>query len=200
MHKILILSTKNPGKLREFKSYFKDTDYIIKSMDEVFKDHYDIEETGASFEENAILKALFYSKISDYPVIGEDSGLSVESLNGFPGVYSARIGKTDEERNRIILDKLKNKKGEERKACFITVIALAFKGKTIKTFKGKVCGYITEKPTGENGFGYDPLFYYKPLKKTFAQIEPEIKNLYSHRGRAIKKMVKYLNLNKNIIL
>jgi XTP/dITP diphosphohydrolase len=196
MHKILILSTKNKGKLKEFQTYFKDTKYIIKSISDIFENDYDIEETGDSFEENAALKAIYYSKKCDYPVIGEDSGLSIEALNGFPGVYSARIGKTDEERNRIILKKLKNKK--ERKACFITVIALSFKGKIIKTFKGKVCGYIMEKPIGKNGFGYDPLFYYKPLRKTFAQIESDIKNLYSHRGRAIKKMVKYLN--KNIII
>ncbi len=195
MYKTLVLATKNRGKLKEFKKYFLDSEYNIKSIDEVMDDDGKVKETGKTFEENARIKALYFSGKTDYPIIGEDSGLSVNILNGYPGIYSARIGKTDMERIEKILSKLKDKTDKERKACFISVIALAFKNRIIKTFKGKVSGYITQEPMGYNGFGYDPIFYYRPLKKTFAEINPETKNLYSHRGRAIKKLIKFLDNN-----
>jgi len=188
----IILATKNSGKVREFQKYFLNLNIKILKIDDVLKNIVEPEETGLTFEENARIKASYYSEKTELPVISEDSGLVIDSLGGYPGIYSSRIGKSDEERISIILKKLEDKEESERRACFVSVIALAQRGKIIKTFSGKVCGIIAEKPCGDNGFGYDPIFYYKPIKKTFAEVSPDIKNKYSHRGRAIKKLIDYL--------
>ncbi len=188
----ILLATKNPGKVREFQKYFSELNIKILKLDDVLGRIEEPEESGKTFEENAIIKVLYYSEKTELPVISEDSGLVIPSLGGFPGIYSSRIGKDDGERISKILEKLKGKDKPERKACFVSVIALAQSGKLIKTFKGKVCGYISEKPQGNNGFGYDPVFYYSKIRKTFAQIPSEVKNKFSHRGRAIKKLLKYL--------
>ncbi len=188
----LVLATKNSGKVKEFQKYFSSLNIKIVKIDDIIKDLKEPEETGATFEENAKIKAIYYSKFTDKPVISEDSGLIIPSLDNYPGVYSSRIGKNDSERINKILEKLNGIEEEKRVAYFVSVLALAENGKIIKTFSGKVKGYIVSEPKGDNGFGYDPVFYYKPIRKTFAQISSEEKNKYSHRGRAIKKLIKFI--------
>ena len=188
----LVLATKNRGKVKEFQKYFSPLEIKIVKIDDIIKDLKEPEETGTTFEENAKIKAIYYSKFTDNPVISEDSGLVIPYLNDYPGVYSSRIGKNDSERINKILNKLNGIEGDKRVAYFVSVLALAEKGKIIKTFSGKVKGYIIKEPRGDNGFGYDPVFYYKPIRKTFAKISSEKKNKYSHRGRAIKKLIKFI--------
>ena len=188
----LVLATKNSGKVKEFQKYFSSLNIKIVKIDDIIKDVKEPKETGATFEENEKIKAIYYSKFTDKSVISEDSGLVIPYLNNYPGVYSSRIGKSDSERINKILEKLKGIEGNKRVAYFVSVLALAENGKIIKTFSGKVKGYIIKEPKGNNGFGYDPVFYYKPIRKTFAQISSEEKNKYSHRGRAIKKLIKFI--------
>jgi len=191
-NKQILLATSNKGKTKEFQNYFYDSNYNLIPMQKKIKQKYLVDETGNSFEENAEIKSIFYSKKVDLPVIAEDSGLLIKSLDGFPGINSSRIAETDEKRVKIVLNKLKNRKKQERKACFKSVISLAYQGKIIKNFEGKVCGFISKYPRGSNGFGYDPVFFLPDINKTFGEIKVDEKNLYSHRVKAIKKLLSYL--------
>ena len=151
------------------------------------------DETGTTFEENAVQKALYYGARTEGFLIAEDSGIEVDALGGVPGVWSARFagpGATDEENNRLLLERL----GEtsNRTARYVSVIALAKAGAIEATFRGEVEGEITVEPRGANGFGYDPLFYYPPFGCTFGEAAPEQKQTVSHRGRALDKFFRYL--------
>lgn len=151
------------------------------------------EETGNTFEENAVQKALYYGAHTDGVLIAEDSGIEVDALGGAPGVWSARFagpGATDDENNRLLLEKLGNT--PQRTARYVSVIALARGGKIEATFRGEVEGEITVAPRGSNGFGYDPLFFYPPFGCTFGEAAPEQKQSVSHRGRALDKLAKYM--------
>jgi XTP/dITP diphosphohydrolase len=148
----------------------------------------EVEETGSTFEENAISKAVQTAKFAGMYVFADDSGLEVEALNGRPGIYSARYagpGATNSEK----IEKLLNELGENknRSARFVCVIAIASPEGKVKTFRGEVCGQITHTPSGNMGFGYDPIFKPDGYDKTFAELEPEIKNKISHRARALQK-------------
>jgi len=191
----IVLATKNRGKVKEFQEYFLPLKIKILKIDDLTENLKEPEENGQTFEENAIIKALYYSSFTELPVISEDSGLVIPSIGGYPGIYSSRIGENDEERIERVLEKLQGKDGKNRRAYFKTVIALVQNGKIIKTFSGKVYGYILKQPKGSNGFGYDPIFYYKPIGKTFAQISSEEKNKFSHRGRAIRKLINFIKKN-----
>ncbi len=197
--KELLIATKNEGKVREIIELLKSINLslTVKSLSDL-KIYEEYEETGTTFSSNAIGKSLYYNKSSPYSLtIADDSGLMVEALDGKPGVFSARysgINSTDKKNNEKLLEDLLPYKN--RKAKFCTVVAVSINGKLIKTFEGDVSGVILTKPSGNNGFGYDPLFYYPPLKKTFAELSVEVKNNISHRATAIKKMIDYL---KNLI-
>ncbi len=146
-------------------------------------------EDGDTFEENAFKKAHFTSKVLGVPALADDSGLMVEALEGAPGVHSARYaGKeaTDQERNLKLLRAMEGV--EDRKAVFVCLIAIAVPRGPSLVYEGRCEGLITHKPKGENGFGYDPLFYYPPLKKTFAEMSLEEKNKISHRGKALAEV------------
>ncbi len=188
----LLIATTSEGKLKEFKYYLLPLGFECVSLKEV-NEILPPDETGRTFRENAVLKAKYYSKFTDYLTISEDSGLILKAFGNYPGIFSSRIGKNDDERIEIILKKLFSVKN--RSAKYVSVIALASGGKILKTFKGEVSGKIISEKKGMNGFGYDPVFYYHPLRKTFAEIPIEIKNKYSHRGRAIRKLVNYLKNN-----
>ncbi|MCM8818856.1 MAG: RdgB/HAM1 family non-canonical purine NTP pyrophosphatase [Candidatus Omnitrophica bacterium] len=185
------LATKNKNKVKEIKKIIGDKIEVLLPPNSIKFP----EETGKTFKENAYLKAKFLSRFikNDY-IVGEDSGLLVEKLNGLPGVNSARFsGERDDIKNiKKLLEMMKNfKNKEDRKAKFITYICLIGKGEK-KFFKGEIEGYITFRPRGKNGFGYDPIFEIPEIKKTFAQISLEEKNKISHRAKAFVKLKNYL--------
>ena len=154
------------------------------------------EETGKTFEENAILKAIYYSRCTTELLFAEDSGLEVDALDKAPGVYSARFSgpeATDEANNALLLERLRGV--ENRAARYVAVIALARGGSIIQTFRGEVEGRITEELRGTNGFGYDPLFFYPPFGCTFGEASAEQKMSVSHRSRAVAVMAAALGRN-----
>lgn len=192
--KNLIVASKNKGKLKEIEEIVREFGFEVISMsDRGYND--DIEETGSTFEENALLKAKeIFSKTKE-PVIADDSGLEVEFLGNAPGVYSARYAgenATDKEKNLKILSQLKDVPFEKRKARFVCVIAAILNENDFFLVKGVCEGYIGTEEIGENGFGYDPIFYMPEFNMTTAQMEPKQKHLISHRGKALKLMIEEL--------
>jgi len=154
------------------------------------------EENAPTFAENAIGKALHYSRFCGGLVFADDSGLVVPSLGGAPGVLSARYagpGASSAERNAKLLGELRDKRGGERAAYFVCAIGLAERGRAKAIVTGRVDGEILEAPRGDRGFGYDPVFYVSAVGKGFAEISPEQKNEYSHRGRAFRKLLAFLS-------
>jgi XTP/dITP diphosphohydrolase len=185
LNKPLVLATRNEGKIREFEGLLAGFDIKMRGLND-FGPIPEIEEDGDTFEDNAYKKAHLTAKVLGFPAIADDSGLVVEALNGAPGVYSARYageGATDFENNRKLLDALEGV--DQRRAAFECVIAIAVARGPALIYKGRCEGEIARSPKGEKGFGYDPLFYYPTLGKTFAEMSSEEKNRVSHRGRAM---------------
>ena len=185
---VLVLATRNKGKKREFELLFKDLPVEIKGVSE-FQEIPEFEEEGSTFEEIAINKAKFVSKALDLPAIADDSGLTVEALNGAPGIFSARYaGKsaTNDQNNRKLLEEMEEK--ENRNAIFVCSIAISKPTGQVLTYSGRSSGISLHEPAGINGFGYDPFFHYCPLGQTFAQLSVEEKNKISHRGQAMRKL------------
>lgn len=192
MKKILI-GTTNEGKVNDFKQLLENEQIQVLSLRDL-DNAIDVEETGTTFAENAILKAETLSRYYNQIVIADDSGLEIEALNGKPGVYSARYAgehKSDEDNINKVLSEMEGIPFHNRKAAFVCVLALAVPGQETKIFEGKCDGYITEKPKGNNGFGYDPIFYVLEKEKTMAELSLEEKNELSHRKRAIDKLKEY---------
>jgi len=188
------LATTNQGKAREIKSYLKDLPIEIHSLQELGQLR-PFTETGRTFDANARGKSLFYSKNWEGLTLAEDSGLEIESLEGEPGVLSARYSgerATDQKNNLKVLERMKGVPSEKRSARFVSCMVLSKKGDVIKEIMESVEGIIALEEKGAYGFGYDPLFYYPPLKKTFAELLPEEKNKVSHRGRALKRLKEFL--------
>ena len=184
----IVLATRNEGKIKELQELLNGFDINIKSLKD-FGPIPEVEEDGDTFEDNAYIKAHFTAKVLGLPAIADDSGLVVEALDGAPGVFSARYSgenATDEENIKKLLEEMENK--DNRKAHFETAIIIAVPRGPALTYIGKVEGEITENQAGDNGFGYDPVFYYPPMSKTFAQMTGEEKNSVSHRGKAMKDM------------
>jgi XTP/dITP diphosphohydrolase len=187
----LYCATTNPGKIAEFRMATSD-DLVIEPLPGI-RDIPPCEETGATFEENAIQKALYYGAHTHGYLFAEDSGLEVDALGGEPGVYSARYAgtdATDEANNRLVLKKLCS--SAQRTARYVCVIALVEAGVLVETFRGTVEGELLTSPKGDNGFGYDPLFYYAPFGCSFGEVSRERKQTVSHRGVALQKMSTYL--------
>jgi len=185
---ILLAATRNEGKRKEYEFLFRSLPIEIMALS-AFPEIAEFSEQGNSFEEIARHKAQFASKTLAIPALADDSGLAVEALNGAPGIFSARYAGewADDYRNNLkLLEELDGK--ERRNATFFCSIALAKPDGQTLTYTGECSGIILQEPLGAKGFGYDPLFYYPSLKKTFAQLSPEDKNAVSHRGRAIKKL------------
>ncbi|WP_108669396.1 XTP/dITP diphosphatase [Peribacillus acanthi] len=193
--KTILIATKNRGKAKEFDEIFKPMGYQVLTLLDMTED-LDVEETGITFEENAILKAETISKYFGIPVLADDSGLIIDALEGRPGVFSARYAgpeKDDLANMDKVLSEMKGIKGNDRTARFHCSLALALPDrKTITTF-GTVEGYIAEEPAGTNGFGYDPIFYVPTYDKTMAQLTSEEKNNISHRHNAIQKLKRIMN-------
>ena len=195
--KTIVLASNNKHKIKEFKYILKD--YNILSLEDIgFND--EIEETGSTFEENALIKAkavhdYLINNNKNYIVIADDSGLYINSLNGEPGIYSARYSGVhgDSKANRDkVLKKLDGKEGNDREAYFMCALILYYPDDTYKYFIGKTYGEITTEEIGDTDFGYDCIFYSHDLNKTFGEATEKEKNSVSHRKRAIEEMVKYL--------
>ncbi|MGL4362685.1 MAG: XTP/dITP diphosphatase [Cellulosilyticaceae bacterium] len=192
--KKIIFATQNKGKVKEIKELLKDLNMDIQTMDEAGI-NIEIEENGLTFEENAIIKASALREYGDAIILADDSGLEIDYLNKEPGVHSARyLGKDTpyEQKNKIIIERLEGVEKNKRSARFVCVIAACLpNGKNITT-RGTVEGYIGYEARGENGFGYDPIFYVNDLDKTMAELTNEEKNSISHRGQALRDMKKQL--------
>jgi XTP/dITP diphosphohydrolase len=185
-------ATGNPGKLREFRLAAERFGVDILELPD-FKDIPACEETGRTFEENAVLKARYYGQHAPGRLFADDSGLEVDALDGRPGVVSARYagpGSTDAMNNALLLGNLRG--CEDRHARFVCVIALVNRGELIRTFRGVVEGEILEEARGTEGFGYDPLFYFQPYGRSFGEISAEEKMAVSHRGKALTALFRYL--------
>jgi XTP/dITP diphosphohydrolase len=200
----LYLASSNPGKLGEFVVLARD-----EKSDEPRRDRAPVElellpgfnslpafdEDAPTFAENALGKALYYSPLTNGFVFADDSGLVVPALGGSPGVHSARYAgptATSEERIAKLLVELEDKSGEARRAYFVCAIALVERGRPTAVVTARVDGEIMESPRGAGGFGYDPAFYFPPLRKTFAQLSASEKNEHSHRGKAFRKLLHIL--------
>lgn len=185
---IVIAATKNKGKIREIQSILGELDMKVISQEEAGI-NVDIEETGTTFEENALIKARAVAMLTDEAVIADDSGLCVNCLDGRPGIYSARYAgenASDADRVNKLLEEIGG--AVDRRAKFVCAVAMIFpEGREI-TATGEVEGEITSEPRGENGFGYDPVFMPTELKKTFAEARDEEKNNISHRKRALERL------------
>ena len=184
----LVLATRNEGKIAEFEHLVADFDIEIKSLKD-FGPIPPIEEDGETFEDNAFKKAHFTAKYLGLPALADDSGLMVKSLGGMPGVYSARYAGDDATDKANNLKLLKAMEGmENREATFMCIIAIAVPRGPALIYEGRCEGVIAQEFTGNQGFGYDPLFYYPPLKKAFAQMSTDEKNRVSHRGKAMAEL------------
>lgn len=185
-------ATGNPGKLREFQLAGELLAIDVEPLAGL-KTIAPPEETGATFEANASLKAAYYSRFAPGLLFADDSGLAVDALDGAPGVYSARYAgphATDHENNELLLRNLAG--NPNRKARFVCVIALAENGVVHQTFRGEVEGEILPAALGPGGFGYDPLFYYPPFGCSFGEVDGPKKFDVSHRGKALRALLKYL--------
>lgn len=193
---IVVVATGNPHKLQEIGEILKDFPLQIKSMKDVALEGLEIIEDGATFEENALIKAKAVMERTGYMAIADDSGLEVAYLNNQPGIYSSRFAgekATDEENNQKLLKMLEGVALEERQGRFVCAIAVVMPNGESFTVRGELYGVIGFEPKGEGGFGYDPLFItneYEGL--SLAEVSPEEKNRISHRGRALEKMKKIL--------
>ncbi|ANU23623.1 XTP/dITP diphosphatase [Planococcus donghaensis] len=188
--KQIVIATQNKGKAKDFEALLAPLGYEVLTLLDVAQDM-DVEETGVTFEENAILKAEAVAKALNIPVISDDSGLEIDALNGEPGVYSARYAggeKSDSANIDKVLEKLAGVPENERTARFRCVLAVAAPGQQTQTFSGSCEGKILDARRGENGFGYDPIFYVPSLKKAMAELLPQEKAAISHRGNALREL------------
>ena len=185
----VVLASKNKHKLEEISKITQKFDMELVLESQLGVD-IDVEETGSTFEENSYLKAEAVMKATGLPALADDSGIAVDALNGEPGIYSARYGfdesLDDRGRLNLLLKNTENVPDDKRQAKFVCVITLVTpQGQTIQA-RGEVHGTLLRAPAGENGFGYDPIFYYPPLGKSLAQVTAEEKNQVSHRANALK--------------
>ena len=202
MKQIIVLATTNQGKTREINELLKGSPVEIKNLND-FGQIPEVIEDGTTFDDNAYKKASFTARVLGYPAMADDSGLCVEALDGAPGVWSARYAgenATDADNVNKMLNDLKNK--DNRNAAFKCVVSIAVPTGAALTYEGECQGVITQEPVGENGFGYDPLFFYPEFNKTFAQLSIQEKGSVSHRGKALKeiademdKIIEWIDMN-----
>jgi XTP/dITP diphosphohydrolase len=203
----VLVATSNAGKLRDFAGVAAPYGVTIANVPN-FPSLAPVVEDGATFEENARKKAESYSLAAPGElIVADDSGLEIDALNGAPGVHSARYAagephtaecNTDDEANNArVLHELKGVPEQKRTARFVCVLAVARDGQTLRTFRGAAEGVILEAPRGRNGFGYDPLFYFPQIGKTFAELSAEEKAQYSHRGAAFRRFLQWMDREQN---
>jgi XTP/dITP diphosphohydrolase len=185
---VIVLATRNPGKTAEIRELVAGFPVEIKNLSD-FGPIPPVEEDGTTFEENAYKKSSFTARVLGYPALADDSGLAVQALGGAPGVFSARYAgenATDEDRCRKLLSELRDCR--DRRAAFECVISLAVPTGPALTYEGRCEGLIAEAPSGANGFGFDPVFFYPALNRTFAELPREEKSRVSHRGKALRQL------------
>ena len=185
---VIVLATRNAGKVKEFQQLLKDFPVEIKNLND-FGPIPEVEEDGATFDDNAYKKAAFTARVLGLPAIADDSGLVVETLGGAPGVMSARYAgenATDQENIKKLLAAMVGK--NDRRAAFECVISIAVPSGPALTYEGRCEGEIATAPKGSSGFGYDPVFYFPELGRTFAELSSEEKNRVSHRGKALSQV------------
>jgi XTP/dITP diphosphohydrolase len=196
----ILIATKNKGKIKELESLLENSLITLRSLTE-FPDITEVEETGETFVENAVLKARSYALQTGLWALADDSGLEVEALGGKPGVLSARFAgegekSTDEKNTAKLLDELAKSKNTERFARFFCAMAISDKNGDIKFLAEGICnGEIALSPSGTNGFGYDPVFIPEEFKQTFGELPDKIKQKISHRARALEKIIAFLSKN-----
>jgi XTP/dITP diphosphohydrolase len=194
VHRILCASN-NRKKVRELTSILQRLPDVIVQTPTDLDLELEVEETGSTFAENAVLKAEAFTRATGMLSVSDDSGLVVDALGGAPGIYSARYGgpgRTDKDRNELVLKELRQVPDELRSARFVCAIAVARPELETAVFEGTVEGFITRETVGEAGFGYDPIFYYPPFQRTFGEVEADLKATVSHRGKALKQADPYL--------
>lgn len=199
----VFVATSNPGKLREYRRLAGSDSAVDLELLPGFDSIPSFEENASTFAENAAGKALHYSRLTSDLVLAEDSGLVVHALGGAPGPRSARYGDpnfTDADRVQKLLVDLASQPESDRSARFVAVIVLARRGEAIAVFSDFVEGIIAKEPRGANGFGYDPIFHFPPLQKTFAELPPDLKNEHSHRARAFRKVLSFLRSRQSALL
>ena len=190
MMKKVIFATGNEGKMKEIREILGDLDIELLSLKDAGI-HADIVEDGKTFKENALIKARAIRDLTGEIVLADDSGLEIDYLNKEPGIYSARYAGEDTSydiKNQMLLDRLQGVPREKRTARFVCAIAAVVPGHEPIVVRGTIEGYIGDKPAGENGFGYDPIFYVPDLNCSTAELSPEEKNARSHRGNALRAM------------
>ena len=190
----LLLGSSNPGKLGEMRQLLDGMPYRVLGPGDVGLRGAP-EETGATFMENAILKARHYADASGLLAVADDSGISVDALGGGPGLYSSRFGgegASDDERNRLLLERLRGVPPAKRGARFTSAVAVARGGRVLFQAEESVDGLIAEEPRGSNGFGYDPVFFYPPFGKTFGEVSAPEKDRVSHRGKSFARLREFL--------
>jgi XTP/dITP diphosphohydrolase len=196
----VLLATSNPGKVREYAELVGDSTIELAPFPN-FNEIPVFEESAPTFAENAAGKALHYSRHTPDVVLADDSGLVVPALGGAPGIHSARYAgpdATDADRVRKLLRAMEGKEGEERRARFVCVTAVAKQGRVLAVVSDYAEGLLTKEPRGTNGFGYDPIFYFEQLGRTYAECTREEKNQYSHRGKAFRKALSVLAASNSV--
>jgi XTP/dITP diphosphohydrolase len=186
-----LLASSNPGKLREYRELASDAGVELDEMPN-FREIEAFDESAPTFAENAAGKAIHYSRFTTATILADDSGLVVPALNGAPGVRSARYAgpnASDEDRIRKLLGEMAGKTADQRRAKFICVTAIARQGRVLTIASDFAQGLLTEKPRGKDGFGYDPIFLFQELDRTYAELTRKEKNVYSHRGKAFRRML-----------
>lgn len=195
MNKTIIIATRNQGKAKEFKQIFNEYGYQVKTLLD-YPDIQDVPETGETFAENAFQKASVISSELNTIVLADDSGLEVDAIGGRPGIYSARFAGehgNDAKNNQKLVEDLKDVPKADRQANFHCSLVIVGPNREPLCVEGKAFGCILDSGRGDNGFGYDPLFYLPALDKTMAELTSEEKNEMSHRARAIEKLKKHLD-------
>lgn len=191
----ILLGSSNRHKLEEYRALAASYSVGAEIQLDLLPNLPPFDESEPTFAENAAGKARYYSQFADDPILADDSGLVVSALGGAPGVRSARYAgpnASDSDRIAKLLRELKATGSADRGARFVCVIAVAERGRVFAVFSAAAGGQILEEPKGTGGFGYDPVFYFPPLEKTFAELSREEKNLYSHRGQAFRKLEEFL--------
>jgi len=182
----IIIASQNVHKVKELSAIFKHQNISLISLKDL-NDNDDVVEDGDSFLDNALIKAKYFSKKYNKPVISDDSGLVIPALNGRPGIYSARYsGGNDRDNNIKILKEMEDQKN--RNAYFVSVIVLCYPNGVYKSYEGRAYGLIANQEKGSQGFGYDSIFYYPELNKHFAELDSDVKNQISHRANALKQL------------
>src|SRR5271155_1425187 len=196
----LFLASSNPGKLREYLELARGSGVAVELLPR-FGEFPSFEESAPTFAENAAGKALHYSRFTDEAVLADDSGLVVPALGGAPGVYSARYAgpeASDADRVDKLLREMRGKVGLERRARFVCVTSLARAGRAMAVVSDLAQGVITAEPRGAGGFGYDPVFLFAELGRTYAELTPDEKNAYSHRGKSFRKLLYVISPNNSV--